>query len=114
MSTVLYERTPPIARVIINRPEAMNAFDLATARELAARLLEFDKDDALRVATSPHDFKLLVAADGRRSTSMDDILDSDESGSSANPTTIKRPTLDGTPGVPAGERSSAPPPGMAA
>src|SRR5262249_10497841 len=50
MSTVLYERTPPIARVIINRPEAMNAFDLATARELAARLHEFDKDDALRVA----------------------------------------------------------------
>jgi E-phenylitaconyl-CoA hydratase len=50
MSTVLYERTPPIARVTINRPEAMNAFDLATARDLAARLLEFDRDDALRVA----------------------------------------------------------------
>ena len=50
MSTVLYDRTPPIARVTINRPEAMNAFDLATARELGARLLEFDRDDALRVA----------------------------------------------------------------
>ena len=49
MSTVLYDRTPPIARVTINRPEAMNAFDLATARELGARLLEFDRDDALRV-----------------------------------------------------------------
>jgi enoyl-CoA hydratase/carnithine racemase len=50
MSTVLYDRTPPIARVTINRPEAMNAFDLATARDLGARLLEFDRDDALRVA----------------------------------------------------------------
>lgn len=50
MSTVLYERTPPVARVTINRPEAMNAFDPATARELGARLLEFDRDDALRVA----------------------------------------------------------------
>ena len=50
MTTVLYARTPPIARITINRPEAMNAFDLATARELGARLLEFDKDDALRVA----------------------------------------------------------------
>jgi enoyl-CoA hydratase/carnithine racemase len=49
MSTVLYDRTPPIARVTINRPEAMNAFDLATAGELGARLLEFDRDDALRV-----------------------------------------------------------------
>jgi enoyl-CoA hydratase/carnithine racemase len=50
MSTVLYDRTPPIARITINRPEAMNAFDLDTARELAARLVEFDRDDALRVA----------------------------------------------------------------
>jgi len=29
--------------------------------------------DALRVATSPHDFKLLVASEGRRSTSMEDV-----------------------------------------
>lgn len=50
MSTVLYERAAPVARITINRPEAMNAFDLDTARELAARLVEFDRDDALRVA----------------------------------------------------------------
>ena len=30
-------------------------------------------EDALRVASSPHDFKLLVAADGRTTTSMDDV-----------------------------------------
>ncbi len=32
-------------------------------------------DDALRLATSPHDFKLLVAAEGRTATSMDDLAD---------------------------------------
>ena len=32
-------------------------------------------EDALRVASSPHDFKLLVAAEGRTSTSMADLAD---------------------------------------
>src|SRR5947209_4694696 len=32
-------------------------------------------EDALRVASSPHDFKLLVAAEGRTSTSMEDLDD---------------------------------------
>ncbi len=50
MSTVLYDRTPPIARVTINRPEAMNAFDLETARVMARRFEEFDQDQDLRVA----------------------------------------------------------------
>jgi twitching motility protein PilT len=31
--------------------------------------------DALRIASSPHDFKLLVAAEGRTATSMDDVAD---------------------------------------
>jgi twitching motility protein PilT len=31
--------------------------------------------DAVQVATSPHDFKLLVASEGRRATSMDDVAD---------------------------------------
>jgi hypothetical protein len=30
-------------------------------------------ENALRVASSPHDFKLLVAAGGRTATSMDDL-----------------------------------------
>ena len=30
-------------------------------------------EDALRYASSPHDFKLLVADEGRTSTSMDDL-----------------------------------------
>jgi len=50
VSTVRYERAAPVARITIDRPEAMNAFDLDTARELGARLLEFDRDETLRVA----------------------------------------------------------------
>jgi twitching motility protein PilT len=34
-------------------------------------------DDALRAASSPHDFKLLLAADGRRGTTMDDVAAAD-------------------------------------
>jgi twitching motility protein PilT len=32
-----------------------------------------DVDQALRAATSPHDFKLLLAADGRKGTTMEDV-----------------------------------------
>jgi enoyl-CoA hydratase/carnithine racemase len=50
MSTILYETKGAVARVTINRPEAMNAFDLETARLMAERFEEFDRDPALRVA----------------------------------------------------------------
>jgi enoyl-CoA hydratase/carnithine racemase len=50
VSTILYEVKGNIARVTINRPEAMNAFDLATARLMAQRFEEFDADPQLRVA----------------------------------------------------------------
>jgi enoyl-CoA hydratase/carnithine racemase len=50
VNTVLYEPKGPIVRITLNRPEAMNAFDLPTARELGRRLEEFDGDDARRVA----------------------------------------------------------------
>ena len=50
MSKVLYDTRGTIARLTINRPEAMNAFDLETAKLLADRLREFDADPALRVA----------------------------------------------------------------
>jgi hypothetical protein len=44
-------------------------------------------EDALQVASSPHDFKLLVAADGRTQTSMDDLNDSTQS---LGPNTVQR------------------------
>jgi enoyl-CoA hydratase/carnithine racemase len=50
VSKILYDTKGSIARITINRPEAMNAFDLETARLMAERLKEFDGDPALRVA----------------------------------------------------------------
>jgi len=50
LSKLLYETKGTIARLTINRPESMNAFDLETARLLGERLQEFDGDPALRVA----------------------------------------------------------------
>jgi twitching motility protein PilT len=37
-----------------------------------------DVDQALRAATSPHDFKLLLAADGRKGTTMEDVKSVEE------------------------------------
>jgi twitching motility protein PilT len=49
----------------------MQTFDQALLKHYQAGRVSMD--DALRVATSPHDFKLLVAGDGRTSTSMADV-----------------------------------------
>ena len=49
----------------------MQTFDQALLKHLQAGRVSME--DALRAATSPHDFKLLVAAEGRRSTSMADL-----------------------------------------
>jgi twitching motility protein PilT len=49
----------------------MQTFDQALLRHYQAGRVTME--DALRVATSPHDFKLLVAGDGRTSTSMEDL-----------------------------------------
>ena len=49
----------------------MQTFDQAlftTSRPAASTV-----EEAVRAATSPHDFKLLLAADGRRGTTMDDV-----------------------------------------
>jgi twitching motility protein PilT len=42
-------------------------------------------DEALKAATHPHDFKLLVAAEGQRSTSVEQIYSSEHSGTAAPP-----------------------------
>jgi twitching motility protein PilT len=51
----------------------MQTFDQALLGHYQAGRIAMD--DALRVATSPHDFKLLVAGEGRTATSMDDVAD---------------------------------------
>ena len=47
-------------------------------------------DEALKAATHPHDFKLLVAAEGQRSTSVDQIYSSDRSEDAPPPLTRGR------------------------
>ena len=49
----------------------MQTFDQALLRHVQAGRVSME--DAMRVATSPHDFKLLVASEGRLTTSMDDV-----------------------------------------
>jgi twitching motility protein PilT len=49
----------------------MQTFDQALLKHYQAGRISYD--DAMRVATSPHDFKLLVAADGRTGTSMEHL-----------------------------------------
>jgi twitching motility protein PilT len=49
----------------------MQTFDQALYGHLKAKLVTID--DALRVASSPHDFKLLVQAEGRLGTTMEDV-----------------------------------------
>src|SRR5256886_3010562 len=50
----------------------MQTFDQALLGHLQAGRINME--EALKAATHPHDFKLLVAAEGRRSTSMADVV----------------------------------------
>jgi twitching motility protein PilT len=69
----------------------MQTFDQALLRHYQAGRVSME--DALRVASSPHDFKLLVAAEGRTSTSMDDLQDAaNANGDSARPVTLAPPS----------------------
>jgi twitching motility protein PilT len=49
----------------------MQTFDQALFAHVKAGRVTFE--DAMRVASSPHDFKLLMQADGRRGTTMEDV-----------------------------------------
>jgi twitching motility protein PilT len=51
----------------------MQTFDQALFHHVKAGRIGVE--EAVRAATSPHDFKLLLAADGRRGTTMDDVAD---------------------------------------
>jgi twitching motility protein PilT len=92
------DQTPRLREVIAEGEYyGMQTFDQALLRHFQAGRVSME--DAMRVASSPHDFKLLVAADGRTSTSMDDIVDQAQS---AGPATLQR-----TP-PPGGQRSTPP------
>jgi twitching motility protein PilT len=49
----------------------MQTFDQALFGHVKAGRVTFE--DAMRVASSPHDFKLLMQSDGRRGTTMEDV-----------------------------------------
>jgi twitching motility protein PilT len=90
----------------------MQTFDQALLRHYQAGRVSME--DAHRVATSPHDFKLLVAAEGRTATTMDDLGDATEASRSVGPVTLKRPGPPVSPAAPSNGRSSSPPPGVPA
>jgi twitching motility protein PilT len=53
----------------------MQTFDQHLFTHLKSGLITMEQ--ALETASSPHDFKLLVAADGKRGTTMDDLVDAE-------------------------------------
>ncbi|MFL5823122.1 MAG: type IV pilus twitching motility protein PilT [Solirubrobacteraceae bacterium] len=94
----------------------MQTFDQALLGFYQAGRIKLE--DALRVSTSPHDLKLLIAADGRTATTMDDLGDAHADTEDE----IRRPephpdeesrqpvTLQSAPAAPNGGRSMPPPP----
>jgi twitching motility protein PilT len=87
----------------------MQTFDQALLHHVKAGRVSME--DAHRVATSPHDFKLLVAADGKTATSMDDVIRASDGGSRDRTRDSDRTTRAPATG---GRTGSAPPPGIAA
>jgi twitching motility protein PilT len=62
----------------------MQTFDQALFGHVKAGRVTFE--DAMRVASSPHDFKLLMQSDGRKGTTMEDVTSvEDRRESEANP-----------------------------
>jgi twitching motility protein PilT len=80
----------------------MQTFDQALLHHYHAGRVSME--DALRVATSPHDFKLLVAAEGRTATSMSDLVDNSGARSASRETQGRART-----GPPPGPPGAAPP-----
>ena len=88
----------------------MQTFDQALLKHYQAGRVSME--DALRVASSPHDFKLLVAAEGRTATSMEDLSDANRVGAgSAGPDTLHSPVPVGAPPLPSNGNSPPGPPG---
>ncbi|HET6869220.1 MAG TPA: type IV pilus twitching motility protein PilT [Solirubrobacteraceae bacterium] len=102
----------------------MQTFDQALLHHVKAGRVAME--DAIQAASSPHDFKLLVAGDGRTATSMDDLAhtarDHEVAATApAHASPLAEPTpvtasvpSNGTPsnGVPSNGRPSSPPPGL--
>jgi twitching motility protein PilT len=95
----------------------MQTFDQALLGHYQAGRVSME--DALRVASSRHDFKLLVSSEGRTSTTMGDLDDAKGPEESAGPETLRTPQPVAAPAAPAPAQTatanrgvSAPPPGV--
>src|SRR3954463_14251142 len=79
----------------------MQTFDQALLSHVQAGLVSME--DALKAATHPHDFKLLVSSDGQRSTSVDQVFAADEEPAEAvaasAPANGSSPAVSGAPGA---------------
>jgi twitching motility protein PilT len=69
----------------------MQSFDQALLQHYQAGRISIE--EALKAASHPHDFKLLVASDGKRSTSFEHVSDRE-----AGPPNGGEPAVSGAPG----------------
>jgi twitching motility protein PilT len=92
----------------------MQTFDQALLHHVKAGRVTME--DAISAASSPHDFKLLVAGDGRTATSMNDLAHSPRDQEVAAPAHAPAaPVAEPTPvmaSAPSNGRPSSPPPGL--
>jgi twitching motility protein PilT len=92
----------------------MQTFDQALLHHVKAGRVTME--DAIQAASSPHDFKLLVAGDGRTATSMDDLSHTAREQEVAAPAPAPAaPVAEPTPvmaSAPTNGRPSSPPPGL--
>ncbi len=100
----------------------MQTFDQALLHHVKAGRVAMD--DAIQAASSPHDFKLLVAGDGRTATSMDDLArggrtDEAPAPAPAPASPVREPSplaasapSSGHASAPSNGRPSSPPPGL--
>jgi twitching motility protein PilT len=78
------EQTGSLGQVIFDGGYyGMQTFDQALYTHVKAGRVSVE--DALIAATSPHDFKLLLEAEGRRGTTMDDVPDARPGGDGGEP-----------------------------
>jgi twitching motility protein PilT len=81
----------------------MQTFDQALFGHVKAGRVTFE--DAMSVASSPHDFKLLMQADGRQGTTMEDVASAEANRLPADPPPAAAPAPAAPAGPPAAERS---------
>jgi twitching motility protein PilT len=80
----------------------MQTFDQALFEHVKAKRVSFE--DAMRIASSPHDFKLLVEADGKRGTTMEDVAEATAQAQRGQ----TPPSRPGAPAAPAGAGQRTP------